>query len=83
MTGNKNHNNKTLADLTAGQKGTVQGITGDINFKRRLCALGLVNGTRVALGHTAPLGNPRAYEIFDYTLSLRNEEARRVVLRAD
>ncbi len=75
-------NNKTLADLTMGQNGIVQSITGDAKFRRRLSALGLVSGTRVSLSNTAPLGNPRAYEVFDYLLSLRNEEADRVVLRS-
>ena len=73
---------KTLADLEPGQDGIVQTVTGDANFKRRLSALGLVNGTRVSLSHTAPMGNPRAYEVFDYTLSLRNEEASKIVLQS-
>ena len=73
---------KTLADLKPGQDGVIRGISGDLDLKRRLSALGLVNGTRVSLGHTAPLGDPRAYEIFDYTLSLRNEDACLVLLQA-
>jgi len=74
---------KTLADLEPGQKGVVQGIDGDLNLKRRLSALGLVNGTQVMLGHTAPLGDPRVYEVLDYTLSLRNEEARKIRLQQE
>lgn len=83
MMGSNNQPNKTLADLSVGQQGTVQSVSGAIDFKRRLSALGLVNGTKVSLSHTAPLGNPRAYEVFDYTLSLRNEEASQVKLRID
>ncbi len=74
-------NNRTLADLEPGQDGIVQSISGSANFKRRLSALGMVNGTKVSLCHTAPLGNPRAYEVFDYTLSLRNEEASLILLQ--
>jgi ferrous iron transport protein A len=72
---------KTLTDLEPGQNGIVLNVAGNANFKRRLSALGLVNGTRVSLSHTAPLGNPRTYEVFDYILSLRNEEANLIRLQ--
>ena len=75
-------NDLTLADLKPGQNGIISGIIGDLSLKRRLSALGLINGTTATLGHTAPLGDPRTYEIFNYTLSLRNEEARQVTLQA-
>lgn len=74
------NSDKTLADLKPGQGGIVREITGDLNLKRRLSALGLVNGTAVSLGHTAPLGGPRAYEMLNYSLSLRSEEASHVIL---
>ena len=70
----------TLADLKPGQNGVIKGILGELSLKRRLAALGLVNGTNVSLGNIAPLGDPRVYELLDYTLSLRNEEARKVML---
>lgn len=74
-------NGRTLADLKPGQDGIVEAISGDLNFKRRLSALGMVNGTKVSLCHTAPMGDPRVYEVFDYNLSLRNEEASQIVLQ--
>ncbi len=74
-------NDRTLVDLKPGESGVVRGITGGANFKRRLSALGLVNGTKVSLSQTAPLGDPRAYEVFDYILSLRNTEAGLVLLQ--
>jgi ferrous iron transport protein A len=74
-------NDKTLADLEPGQNGIIRTVLGDANIKRRLSALGLVNGTKVSLSRAAPLGDPRAYEIFDYLLSLRNEEASHVLLQ--
>lgn len=72
---------RTLSDLKPGQNGVVLAVSGDIHFKQRLSGLGLVNGTKVSLSHTAPLGNPRAYEVFDYILSLRNEEAKLITLQ--
>lgn len=70
----------TLADLRPGQIGIVRGIKADASLKRRLAAMGLVSGTTVSVEYTAPMGNPRAYLVRDYTLSLRNEEARKVVI---
>ena len=76
----RNPTGMTLADLKPGENGIIKGISGDISLKRRLAALGLVNGTSVALGNVAPLGDPRIYELLDYALSLRNEEAQKVNL---
>ncbi len=73
----------TLADLRPGQTGVVRSIDGTVDLKRRLAAMGLVNGTSVAVGHTAPMGDPRAYELLGYTLSLRNAEASKVLLQAN
>lgn len=71
----------TLADLKPGQNGKIKGISGDLNLKRRLAALGIVSGTDISLGNIAPLGDPRVYELLNYALSLRNEEARKVLLQ--
>ena len=76
-----NMNELTLADLKAGEEATIAGISGDLNLKRRLSALGIVNGVKIVLGQTAPLGDPRTYDFLDYTLSLRNEEARKIRLQ--
>ncbi|CAK0755980.1 ferrous iron transport protein A [Azospirillaceae bacterium] len=74
----------TLADLTQGQRGIVIGIA-DKNqmLKRRLTAFGMVRGTEITLLRTAPMGNPRAYNIMGYCLSLRNEDAHNVLLRVE
>ena len=74
----------TLADLVAGQRGIVVGIADrDETLKRRLTAFGLIRGTEVTLDRAAPMGNPRAYTLMGYHLSLRNEDARNVLLRLE
>jgi len=74
----------TLADLGAGQRGIVVGIAdSDQTLKRRLTAFGLVRGTEITLDRAAPMGNPRAYTVMDYHLTLRNEDARSVLLRLE
>jgi ferrous iron transport protein A len=73
--------NMTLADLKLGEEAVIAGISGDLSLKRRLSAMGIVNGVKVTLGHTAPMGDPRTYDFLDYTLSLRNTEARQIRLQ--
>lgn len=72
----------TLADLGTGQTGVVVGIDmNDETLKRRLTAYGIVRGTEIVLDRTAPMGNPRTYRLLGYNLSLRNEDARNILLR--
>ncbi len=72
----------TLAELNPGEQGTIDRIEADASLKRRLSALGIVKGTKIYLDFTAPMGDPRAYSLLGYQLSLRNEDARRIILRA-
>ena len=76
-------NGRTLADLRPGEKGYVGGIESSISLKRRLSAMGVVSGVEVSLEHTAPMGDPRVYTSLGYNLSLRNEDARKVMLKAE
>ena len=74
----------TLADLGIGQKGIVVGIgQTDDTLKRRLTAFGIVRGIEIELDRTAPMGNPRTYNLLGYLLSLRNEDARAILLRIE
>ncbi|WP_162530919.1 FeoA family protein [Rhodovastum atsumiense] len=73
----------TLADLEPGQHGVVLGITRENEtLKRRLTALGMIRGAEIVLDWVAPMGNPCAYRLRGYRLSLRNEDARNVLLSA-
>ncbi|MBF0184283.1 MAG: ferrous iron transport protein A [Magnetococcales bacterium] len=71
---------QTLFDLPQGAQGVVTKIEGENKLKRRLSEMGLVRGAQVAARQTAPLGDPRVYFVAGFQLSLRNEEARSVVL---
>ena len=73
-----------LADLAKGQRGFVVGLgQTDETLKRRLTAYGIVRGTEITLDFTAPMGNPRTYSLLGYRLSLRNEDARNILLRLE
>lgn len=71
----------TLVELKPGEQGIIDRIEADAPLKRRLSALGIVKGVKIDLDFTAPMGDPRAYTLLGYQLSLRNEDARRIILR--
>ena len=61
---------KTLADLEAGQRGIVLGFdNAEEPIKRRLTAFGIIRGTEIMVDRTAPMGNPRTYNLRGYLLS--------------
>jgi Fe2+ transport system protein FeoA len=71
----------TLDQLKAGQRGTVTAIAGEGPAVQRLMALGLLEGSEVAVTRRALGGDPIELEVMGYALSLRRDEARRVTLR--
>ncbi|MBF0110620.1 MAG: ferrous iron transport protein A [Magnetococcales bacterium] len=64
-----------LIDLKPGETGTIRGISGSIQHKKRLLAMGIVQGKEITVETVAPLGDPRIYSVLGYRLSMRNEEA--------
>lgn len=72
----------TLAELQEGQEGVVSQVTGTDEISTRLMEMGLTPGIVVRFMGTAPLGDPREYQIRGYRLSLRKAEAERVILRS-
>ena len=55
----------------------------NLEFQKRLLALGFVNGTVVKVMHKAPLGDPYLVRICGYTVSLRRDEAQQVIVSPD
>ena len=70
----------TLFDLKPGESGTIIRIEGENRLKQRLAEMGFIRGASVALDKVAPLGDPRAYTLQEYQVSLRNEEAKSILL---
>jgi ferrous iron transport protein A len=75
-------NTSTLADLRPGERGIIEGLNVGPDLKHKLNALGVVKGIEIVLEFAAPMGDPRAYSLLGYNLSLRNEDARKIILRA-
>lgn len=68
--------NKTIADLAAGQQGTVLGFAAEASaYRQKLLAMGLIKGTTFQVARVAPMGDPVEIKVRDYFLSLRKDEA--------
>jgi ferrous iron transport protein A len=70
----------TLADLNDNSTMQIVGLKGDDVSRRRLMALGIVRGKKISLDTRAPLGDPRIYSILGYRLTIRNDDAQRILV---
>ena len=70
-----------LADLPLGKPATIQSVSGQRSFRRRLMEMGLVPGTAVSIVNVAPLGDPLEIELRDGRLSIRKSEAKSVLVK--
>ena len=66
---------RTLADLTQGEEGVLEGIDLPEDLSTRLMELGFIPGTVVAGGHSAPGGDPRVFRVDGSEVALRRETA--------
>ena len=71
---------QTLFDLNPGESGIIFRIEGENRLKQRLAEMGFIRGSSVALDKVAPLGDPKIYTLQGYQVSLRNEEAKSILL---
>ena len=69
-----------LSELAAGASAVVRDFPTTGTTFLRLREMGLLNGTRVTLVRTAPLGDPIEIKIRGYHLTLRKAEAEHVVV---
>lgn len=72
----------TLASLKPGERAAIRKITGAGGIRRRLLDMGATAGTIVEVERVAPLGDPIEVKIKGYHLTLRKEEARRIVVES-
>ena len=71
----------TLDELKPGQRATILRVDGEGPLVQRLMALGLLEGSDVAMTRRAIGGDPVEVQVMGYALSLRREEARRVEVK--
>ena len=64
-----------LRKLAKGQKATIYRVTASGELGRRIRDLGLVPGTPFSVQGRAPLKDPVAIRVRNFTLTLRNNES--------
>ncbi|THB64328.1 MAG: ferrous iron transport protein A [Desulfovibrio sp.] len=69
-----------LRELQLGQKARLVSIDAQGELGRRIRDMGLVPGSEVEVVGRAPLKDPVALRIKDFTLSLRNNEADHILV---
>jgi Fe2+ transport system protein FeoA len=70
----------TLRDYTQGQKGTIIAVLGEGKFKKRIVEMGFIKGAEVYVEKYAPLRDPIEFIIKGYHVSLRRDEAEKIVM---
>ena len=66
--------------LPIGETGIVQKLLSTGTQRRRMLALGLVNGTPVEALQKSPSGDPTAYFIRGAVIALRSEDAGKILV---
>jgi ferrous iron transport protein A len=69
--------------MSDNQKGIVKKITTTGDMGRRIREMGLVPNTPIQIQGRAPLKDPVAVKIRDYTLTLRNSEADHILVQVE
>ena len=64
-----------MRQMASGQKGTISKVKARGELGRRIRDMGLVPGTPLYVQGRAPLQDPVAIRVRDFTLTLRNSEA--------
>ena len=71
---------KFLNEMVQGEQGTVKKVVAEGKIKRRLFDMGVTPGANVTFKKVAPLGDPIEINIRGYELSLRKDEADKVLM---
>jgi ferrous iron transport protein A len=74
---------KGLRQMDVNTTGVVESIAADGELGRRIRDMGLVPGTEITVIGKAPLRDPVAIRIRDFTLTLRNNEADHITVRTE
>lgn len=70
----------TLDQLPLGTSATIVRVYGEKAARRRLLDMGLVTGETVTIQRVAPMGDPLDVVVKGYHLSLRKQEASRILV---
>ena len=72
-----------MRDMLVHQKGIIRKVSANGEMGRRIREMGLVPETPIQITGRAPLRDPVAIKVRDYTLTLRNDEASHILVEVD
>jgi len=72
-----------MRQMSENQKGIVRKISTTGEMGRRIREMGLVPNTPIQIQGRAPLKDPVAVKVRDYTLTLRNNEADHILVQVE
>ena len=72
---------RKLTELRTGDRGIIERVNGEGRFRHRLIEMGFVPGTEILVEKFAPLRDPIEYIVKGYHVSLRREEADKILVR--
>ena len=70
----------TLRDLNVGESGRVLSVGGEKALRRRLLEMGITPHTVVTVKKVAPMGDPVELLLRGYVLTLRLEDAEKIIV---
>ena len=71
---------KQLDEFTLGETGLIKKVGGEGKIRRRLFDMGVTPNTEIYLKKLAPLGDPIEVTIRGYELTLRKDEANKILM---
>jgi len=71
---------RTLRDCREGERAVIRRLVGTGSFRRRLMEMGFLPGTIVEIVKYAPLRDPIEFVVKGYHVSLRRDEAEKIIL---
>jgi len=72
-----------MREMSDNQKGVIRKISASGDMGRRIREMGLVPNTPIQIQGRAPLKDPVAVKIMDFTLTLRNNEAGGILVEGE
>jgi len=79
--GGVRHGLQRLDELKTGERAIIERVQGMGRFRHRLMEMGFVSGAEIVVEKCAPLKDPIEYVLKGYHVSLRHEEAEKILVR--
>ncbi len=74
---------KNITDLHAGDTAIISGFLGEMELQSRLVEMGVIPGTKIRFIKDTPFNGPIEIKVRDYYLSIRRNDAQRILVQHD